>query len=81
MDLGLGADSRKVLTRNAFATPEKPLKGKEKIVHTKVDILNLISSDTAALSRIGWTSVSLIRAFVELFLGCSYVWILLGTYS
>ena len=70
--------NRKILTRNAYSTPEKPQKSDEKTVHTKADILNLISSDTAALARIGWTFVGLLRACVELFLGMAYVWVLLG---
>jgi hypothetical protein len=72
---------RKIMTRNCYATPEAPKKGTDKTVHTKADILNLISSDTSALSRIGWTGINLFRAIVELFLGCSYVWILLGRWS
>jgi len=50
-------------------------------VQTKADILNLISFDTAALARIGWTFIGLFRAVVELFLGMAYVWILLGMFG
>lgn len=50
----------------------------EEVVQNKADILNLISTDTAAIARIGFTFTGMIRAFVEMLLGCSYVWILLG---
>lgn len=53
---------RKLLTRNLFAIPEK--KEGDKAVHTKADILNLISSDASSVQRIGWTFTN--------------VWILLG---
>lgn len=69
---------RKVLTRNAYSSPEKTERSDTKTVHTKADILNLISSDTTALARVGWTFISLFKACIELFLGMSYVWLLLG---
>ena len=67
-----------MLTRNTFATPHTAVKGKDRKVYTKADILNLISSDTASLSQIGLFFVRFLRIAFELFLGCSYVWILLG---
>ncbi|OXG17327.1 ABC transporter ABCC.6 [Cryptococcus neoformans Tu401-1] len=67
---------QKLLTRNLFAIPEK--KEGDKAVHTKADILNLISSDASSVQRIGWTFTNLFRSAVEMALGCSYVWILLG---
>ncbi|ADV22353.1 ABC transporter ABCC.6, putative [Cryptococcus gattii WM276] len=66
----------KLLTRNLFAIPEK--KEGDKAVHTKADILNLISSDASSVQRVGWTFTNLFRSAVEMGLGCSYVWILLG---
>ncbi|KIR56525.1 ABC transporter ABCC.6 [Cryptococcus gattii Ru294] len=66
----------KLLTRNLFAIPEK--KEGDKAVHTKADILNLISSDASSVQRVGWTFTNLFRSAVEMALGCSYVWILLG---
>ena len=47
-------------------------------MHTKADILNLISSDASAVSRLGWTAIGLVNKCIELALGCSYIWILLG---
>ncbi|KAE8542368.1 hypothetical protein D1P53_001144 [Cryptococcus gattii VGV] len=67
---------QKLLTRNLFAIPEK--KEGDKAVHTKADILNLISSDASSVQRVGWTFTNLFRSAVEMALGCSYVWILLG---
>ncbi|WWC95346.1 hypothetical protein V866_002208 [Kwoniella sp. B9012] len=68
---------QKVLTRNLFAASEK--EDGEKVVHTKADILNLISSDASSVQRIGWTGSELFRALLELALGCGYIWMLLGT--
>ncbi|KGB78045.2 ABC transporter ABCC.6 [Cryptococcus deuterogattii R265] len=67
---------QKLLTRNLFAIPGK--KEGDKAVHTKADILNLISSDASSVQRVGWTFTNLFRSAVEMALGCSYVWILLG---
>ncbi|WVQ75089.1 hypothetical protein IAR50_004698 [Cryptococcus sp. DSM 104548] len=67
---------QKLLTRNLFASHEK--KEGKKSVHTKADILNLISSDASSVQRIGWTFTGLFRSLVEMCLGCSYVWVLLG---
>ena len=72
---------RKVLTRSAYASPEHAKKDKSKAVKTKADILNLISSDSTALSNIGWTLLELIRSQTEMVIGCLYVWYLLGTSS
>ncbi|WVQ96554.1 hypothetical protein IAU59_003659 [Kwoniella sp. CBS 9459] len=66
----------KVLSRNLFATAEKG-DGK-KAVQSKAEILNLISSDASSVQRIGWTFTELLRAALELILGCTYVWFLLG---
>nr|XP_019043278.1 ABC transporter ABCC.6 [Kwoniella bestiolae CBS 10118]OCF22208.1 ABC transporter ABCC.6 [Kwoniella bestiolae CBS 10118] len=66
----------KVLTRNLFAASEK--QGGEKVVQSKADILNLISSDATSVQRIGWTGSELFRAVLELGLGCAYIWVLLG---
>ncbi|TYJ54700.1 hypothetical protein B9479_004639 [Cryptococcus floricola] len=67
---------QKLLTRNLFASHEK--KEGDKSVHTKADILNLISSDASSVQRIGWTFTGIFRSLVEMCLGCSYVWLLLG---
>jgi hypothetical protein len=45
------AASRKILTRNAFANPESTNRTSQTAT-TKADILNLISSDTTAVSNI-----------------------------
>jgi hypothetical protein len=67
------------LTRNTFANPKK-IAGSNKAVQTKADILNLISSDTTAVSRIGIDFVQFFCGFLELALGGSYVWLLLGEF-
>ena len=69
---------RKLLTRNTFAVPQGTGSGKDKIAHTRADILNLISSDTSALSEVAFTVISLFRAQIEMLIGCTYVWYLLG---
>ncbi|OCF35103.1 ABC transporter ABCC.6 [Kwoniella heveanensis BCC8398] len=66
----------KVLSRNLYATAEK--EGGKKAVQSKAEILNLISSDASSVQRIGWTFTELLRAALELVLGSTYVWILLG---
>ena len=71
-------DSRKLLTRNSYATPKTTTDSKVKVSQSKADILNLISSDSTALARIGWTFIGLWSAQLELVLGASYVWYLLG---
>lgn len=67
-----------MLTRNAYALPPTAQTGKDKKVYSKADILNLISSDTSALAQIGFVFVRFFRLALELFLGCSFVWLLLG---
>jgi hypothetical protein len=71
------AASRKILTRNAFANPESTNRTSQTAT-TKADILNLISSDTTAVSNIGIAFIHIVRSFVDLFLGCAYIWLLLG---
>ncbi|WWC65637.1 uncharacterized protein I303_108257 [Kwoniella dejecticola CBS 10117] len=67
---------QKVLTRNLFASNDK--EDGTNAVQTKADILNLISSDAAAVQKIGWTFSELFRAILELAVGCVYIWVLLG---
>jgi hypothetical protein len=67
---------QKLLVRNLFYTPAP--NGKTKVAHTKADILNLISIDAPAVAQIGWDIVVLFRSQMEMFLGCTYVWFLLG---
>ncbi|EIW71721.1 hypothetical protein TREMEDRAFT_67926 [Tremella mesenterica DSM 1558] len=69
---------QKLLTRNTLAAAPVDPKGKEKIATTKADILNLISSDSSRLASLGWTFVSTLETCLEMFLGCFYVWMLLG---
>ncbi|WVN87012.1 uncharacterized protein L203_102188 [Cryptococcus depauperatus CBS 7841] len=70
---------QKLFTRNLFAAPEKG--NDNKAVHTKADILNLISSDTTSVSGVGWVATEILRSLTEAILGCTYVWILLGPSS
>ncbi|WWC93054.1 uncharacterized protein L201_008018 [Kwoniella dendrophila CBS 6074] len=67
---------QKVLTRNLFAATDR--KDGSKTVQSKADILNLISSDATSIEKIGWTVTELMRATIELALGCAYIWLLLG---
>ena len=45
---------------------------------SQADILNLISSDVKALSEIGFEAMGIFRSQINLLLGCSYIWFLLG---
>ena len=72
---------RKLLTRNIFASQDSTGSDTNKVAEAKADILNLISSDSAALAEVGWTFVELFRAQLEMFFGCTYVWVLLGMCS
>ena len=69
---------RKLLTRNLFATPEQSRHREGRPVYSRADILNLISTDSRAIGQLGWTFVGLAYSLIELLLGCSYVWYLLG---
>jgi hypothetical protein len=69
---------QKVLTRSLFYTPPKDTKTKEMAAHTKADILNLISTDASAVAKIGWKFIAIFRSQLEMLLGCTYVWFLLG---
>ncbi|ORX37959.1 P-loop containing nucleoside triphosphate hydrolase protein [Kockovaella imperatae] len=69
---------QKLLTRNTYASPSPTLDSKIKSVHKKADILNLISSDSSALARLGWTVARMIKFQVEMVIGCLFVWYLLG---
>ena len=45
---------------------------------TQADILNLISSDATAVSDIGLKLMEICRSQIDMLLGCSYIWFLLG---
>ena len=66
---------RKLLTRNIFAPQETAGTSGQQ---NRADILNLISSDALALSRIGVRVVILFCTQIEMAVGCSYIWFLLG---
>lgn len=72
----------KVLTRNLYAADQSGSDGKPSISpRSKADELNLLTVDAEAVSKIGFTLLKLFRCQLELLLGASYIWILLGKLS
>ncbi|KAL7420090.1 hypothetical protein Q5752_005055 [Cryptotrichosporon argae] len=77
---------QKLLTRNTLATPDDDddntqagNKGiKSKVVHSKADLLNLISVDALRLATMPFDLVDLAFNQLQMLCGCTYVWFLLG---
>lgn len=71
----------KLLTRNTFVKPAQEGDDEKKAPTSSADILNLISIDVEATAELVFTFLGIFRNLIEMLVGASYVWILLGASS
>lgn len=73
----LTSDS-KLLTRNTYYKPKEQDPNNTDIAHSKAEILNLISSDVNDVEDLPYSMTNIFRLAVQLVIGCTYIWAILG---